>query len=389
MSFELVPLGDLGDIVSGSTPDTTNKSYWGGDISWITPADLTDHEGVYFTGNLRKITEAGYKSCSTKMLPAGSILFSSRAPIGHCAVTSFPLCTNQGFKSIIPNERLDPVYGFFALKFFKPQIKAIGRGATFAEVNKELFENFRIPLPPLAEQERIADLLSRADRLRRLRRYARRLGDTYLQSVFVEMFGDPIKSNPQGKKICELREICSRITDGTHQPPKWAESGIPFIFVSNIVDGKIMFDTRKFISDETWRELQKRCPIEINDILYTIVGSYGNAALVETVRRFSFQRHIAHVKPNVIKIQPEFLLGMMQSFSFREQVERQVRGVAQKTLNLKELQEIKVFVPPCNEQEKYITLRRVYERLRTQQAESERQAEGLFQSLLHEAFSQG
>src|SRR2546421_3686271 len=148
--ISLVPLSKLGEIVSGSTPDTTNKECWGGNISWITPADLTEHSGIYFRGNLRKITQAGYDSCSTKLLPPGSILFSSRAPIGHCAVTTFPLCTNQGFKSIIPNGKLDSIYGFFALKFFTPQIVAQGRGATFAEINKEIFENFCIPLPSLS-----------------------------------------------------------------------------------------------------------------------------------------------------------------------------------------------------------------------------------------------
>jgi type I restriction enzyme S subunit len=109
------------------------------------------------------------------MLPAHSILFSSRAPIGHCAVTAYPLCTNQGFKSIIPNHRLDPVYGFFALMFFTPRIVALGRGATFLEVNKEIIENFELPIPPIPEQKRIAAILSKADRLRRLRRYARTL----------------------------------------------------------------------------------------------------------------------------------------------------------------------------------------------------------------------
>ena len=97
MKSELVALAELGEIVAGSTPDTNNKAYWGGNIPWITPADLTNHQGIYFTGTLRRITEAGYKSCSTRMLPTGSILFSSRAPIGHCAVAAFPLCTNQGF----------------------------------------------------------------------------------------------------------------------------------------------------------------------------------------------------------------------------------------------------------------------------------------------------
>src|SRR3989338_2390316 len=108
-ALEKVPIGELGEIVSGSTPATHVKEYWDGDIPWITPADLSNHTGVFFRGKLRTITRKGYKSCSTRMLPAESIIFSSRAPIGHCAVTTFPLCTNQGFKSIIPNERLHAV----------------------------------------------------------------------------------------------------------------------------------------------------------------------------------------------------------------------------------------------------------------------------------------
>src|ERR1051325_4393008 len=111
---EWKPLGELGEIVSGSTPDTSIKEYWGGDIPWITPADLTNHFGVYFKGELRKITKLGFESCSTRLLPPGVILFSSRAPIGHCAVTTFPLCTNQGFKSIIPNSQLYSAYCYYA-----------------------------------------------------------------------------------------------------------------------------------------------------------------------------------------------------------------------------------------------------------------------------------
>ena len=115
MIYPLVPLRELGEIVSGSTPDTSIKEYWYGDIPWITPADLTDHNEIFLTKELRRITEKGYKSCSTSLIPPGSIVFSSRAPIGHCAVTTYPLCTNQGFKNLIPNKRLDSVFGYFAL----------------------------------------------------------------------------------------------------------------------------------------------------------------------------------------------------------------------------------------------------------------------------------
>lgn len=120
--MNFVAIGDVATVVSGATPKTHEPAYWDGDIPWVTPADLTSHRGVYFKGKVRKITREGYKSCSTNMLPVGSILYSSRAPIGYCAVTTYPICTNQGFKSLIPSENLDSVYGYFILKYLTPKI---------------------------------------------------------------------------------------------------------------------------------------------------------------------------------------------------------------------------------------------------------------------------
>src|SRR5439155_772742 len=105
--------------------------------------------------------------------------------------------------------------------------------------------------------------------------------------------------------------VCVRITDGTHQSPQWSPEGNPFLFVSNIVSGEIDFETQKFISDETHHELTRRSPIEVGDVLYTTVGSYGVPAVVRTKRKFAFQRHIAHLKPDHRLIEPEFLRVML------------------------------------------------------------------------------
>ena len=130
------------------------------------------------------------------------------------------------------------------------------------------------------------------------------------------------------------------------------------MFISNVVNGKLTFDTKKFIAEETYRELMSRCPIEVNDIVYTTVGSYGNAALVETGKPFAFQRHIAHIKPNPEKVVPEFLLGMLQSPFVKRQADAQARGVAQKTLNLSELKNFLVYLPPFKHQLEYVAMRR-------------------------------
>jgi len=224
-------------------------------------------------------------------------------------------------------------------------------------LSRSLYLGQKIPLPPLPEQRRIAAILDKADAVRRKRQQTLVLADQFLHSAFLDMFGDPV-TNPKRWEIVRLLEVSTRVTDGTHQPPTWSESGIPFLFISNIVGGRISFDTRKFISRETWEQLTRRCPIEINDILYTTVGSYGNAAIVDTSRQFAFQRHIAHIKPDTRRIHPEFLVGLLQSPSVRMQATEAVRGIAQKTLNLEDLKRFRVFLPSMAEQERYVRLRR-------------------------------
>lgn len=258
-------------------------------------------------------------------------------------------------------------------------------GTTRGKLTKGAASRIPLLLPPIAEQRRIAAILDRADAVRRKRQEAICLTEELLRSAFLEMFGDPV-TNPKGWEVVQLEQVCRRVTDGTHQPPKWANEGIPFLFVSNIVNGEIDFNVSKYITEESWSSLTERCPIEINDILYTTVGSYGNATLVRTKKRFCFQRHIAHIKPNLDKVHPEFLLGLMQSDGIKRQADRQVRGVAQKTLNLRELKQFQVLVPPLSEQEQYILFRRKVESAMNKQQDELKAQHNLFNSLLQRAF---
>jgi type I restriction enzyme S subunit len=227
--------------------------------------------------------------------------------------------------------------------------------------------------------------LDKADEIIRKRKEAIALTEQLLKSTFLDMFGDPV-INPKGWEVKKLEEVCYKVTDGTHQSPEWSISGIPFLFVSNIVNGEIDFNVSKYISEDFWQKLTLRCPIEINDILYTTVGSYGNVALVRTDKKFCFQRHIAHIKPDNSKINPEFLLGLMQSDGIKRQADQQVRGIAQKTLNLKELKSFQVFNPPINLQKKYAAIRRKIESKLQKQQKMLQESENLFNSLLQKAF---
>ena len=148
-------ISEIGKIVSGATPKTSLPENYGGSIAWITPADLSGYQEKYISRGARNITQAGYDSCSTQLMPAGTVLFSSRAPIGYVAIAQNPICTNQGFKSIVPNESVDSVYLFYQLKYLRKQIQEMGSGTTFKEISAQTLGEVRIVVPSIPEQKRI------------------------------------------------------------------------------------------------------------------------------------------------------------------------------------------------------------------------------------------
>lgn len=150
--WHIAPLGEVGEIVSGATPKTEIPDYWSENnndgIAWISPADLSKQGTLYIARGNKSITNAGFKSCSTKMLPAGSILFSSRAPIGLMAIAENEVCTNQGFKSIDLKEDFMREYIYMTLQNEKDIIAGEGAGSTFDEISAQTFRNYTIALPP-------------------------------------------------------------------------------------------------------------------------------------------------------------------------------------------------------------------------------------------------
>ena len=158
-------ISDIGTVVGGATPSTKKpENYEGGKIAWITPKDLSTFSGRYIERGERNITEIGLKSCSTQLLPPNTVLFSSRAPIGYVAITANEVCTNQGFKSVIPNENTDPLFLFYLLKYNKDKIEGMGSGTTFKEVSGNTMKNIVVNVPTDKKvQEKIAAILGSID----------------------------------------------------------------------------------------------------------------------------------------------------------------------------------------------------------------------------------
>lgn len=209
-------LGDVCEIVSGTTPKSNVPEYWDGEINWVTPAELNDDTTIIYESQ-RKITECAVKDSSLKSFPAGTVILSSRAPIGKVAIAGVEMYCNQGFKNLICSEKIYNKYLFWFLKGKTDFLNSLGRGATFKEISKSIVENIDIPLPPIEKQKNCAVILDKLNELISLRKEQLVKLDELIKARFVEMFGDPML-NQKGFPCYTVDDIIT--FQGGSQPDK-------------------------------------------------------------------------------------------------------------------------------------------------------------------------
>lgn len=210
--WEIKKLGEVCDIVGGSTPKTGESSYWDGEHFWVTPAELDGAK--YISSTSRTITDAGVKSAHLQLLPSGTVLLSSRAPIGKVAITTAPMYCNQGFKNLVCSNKLNNEYAYWFLYSNTEYLNSLGTGATFKEISKRVVEQISIPVPPMEEQERIvAELDCLSGVIEKKREQLKEL-DALAESIFYTMFGDPI-TNEKGWDILPFNEVADIVGGST------------------------------------------------------------------------------------------------------------------------------------------------------------------------------
>jgi len=361
----LIPLGDCCQIISGSTPKRNKPEYWGGDIPWVTPKDLGKLKTPVLKDAPEKITEAGYKSCSTTLLPQGSILFSSRAPIGYVAIAGRPMCTNQGFKSLVPNEYVHSPYLYWCMRKYASDIEALGSGTTFKEVSKGIVERFIIPLPPLEEQRRIAAILDKADGVRRKRKEAIRLTEELLKSTFLEMFGDPV-TNPKGWEVESLGDLVEFRTGKLDSNAAVENGRYPFFTCS-------------------------RVPFSIDEYAFdceALLLAGNNASADYWVKHYKGKFN-AYQRTYILNLKNERIsyFYMQKALDLRlNELKQSSRGTNTKYLTLTILKPIKIQLPNIEVQDKYEAFCRSQETQRGRLTQAFEQSENLFNSLLQRAF---
>ncbi|HBI7032834.1 restriction endonuclease subunit S [Clostridium perfringens] len=165
MKVELLKIKDFASVVSGATPKTNIEEYWNGNFNWITPAEIKEND-KYINNTFRKVSEEGIKSSSLKLLEKGTVLLTSRAPIGKVAIVGKEMYCNQGFKNIVCNKSIvNPEYIFYWLKNNTDYLNSLGRGATFKEISKSIVENIEVPIYSLDVQNKIVEVLNKSQEI--------------------------------------------------------------------------------------------------------------------------------------------------------------------------------------------------------------------------------
>ena len=355
MSWPFVKLKDCVEVVSGGTPKREEPSYWNGDIYWVTPKDLSKQNSIYLHETPEKITKLGLRKSSANLLPVGTVLFSSRAPIGHVAITKTEMASNQGFKSLVPKEGVDSLYLYFCMKFFKPALENLGNGATFKEVSKKVVENFEVPLPPLPVQKQIAAVLEKADTLRQQSQQMEQEFNSLAQSVFLDMFGDPITNSNSFKTISvgELAHVQIGPFGSMLHKSDYVSGGIPLINPTHIVDLKIRPNAEFSITEDKFRELPQY-HLKRGDIIMGRRGEMGRCAVVtEESDGFFCGTGSLIIRPNTDLISSEYLAAMLSSSSVKNWFERESLGATMPNLNKGIVSKLQIPVPPSEVIQKY------------------------------------
>lgn len=338
-------LKDLGTIFTGNTPKKSDKlNYNSNDICFVKPSDISEKEITHINHTEYYIANHAYNSA--RLAPKNSILVTCIGIIGKIAILEKECAFNQQINAIIPNEKkIIPYYLAYALKYKKKSMQDKANAPVVPIINKTEFSEINIKVPSLEKQKKIVNILIKIDKIINWRFQQLNKLNQLVSSLFMELFGSISKSNHK-----KLSDVCKIITDGTHQSQKFVDKGIPFLLVSNITENKIKYNTKKYITRERYDILMKRTPIDLGDILLSTVGSYGHAAIVKELKPFSFQRHIAYLKPDQKLVDSVYLHSAILSEFVQYQIETHIRGIAQKTLNLADIREIKIPVPSKEDQ---------------------------------------
>ncbi len=370
VDWEVAQIGDICEVIGGSTPSTTNKEYWNGNILWATPTDITALKGRTIEDTKQKISAKGLTSCSANILPEGSILMTSRATIGACVINTKPMATNQGFASLVCKERVSNWFIYYLVSLYRKELERLGTGSTFKEVSKKTVKALHIPLPPLTEQKMIADILTNIDNAieetDRIIKKSKELKKGLMQNLITRGIGHKkfketeIGEMPEEWRIDKLKELYeSPIRDfgsfSTTKLVKYVDEGVPFLRSEHFKDGRFSTDNIMYITDEAHKLLLKSI-IKKGDLLFTKIGNIGHADIYHgQYGECNSNATIAKININERKAYKNYIRWVLNSKIAIKQFRGKIISTPPR-INLGEISELKIPLPNYSEQKEIASI---------------------------------
>ena len=358
-AWEQRKLGELADIVGGGTPSTGVSDYWDGDIDWYAPAEIA--EQIYLTSSQRKITEEGYNHSSAKMLPVGTVLFTSRAGIGKTAILTQKGCTNQGFQSIVPHKSdLDSYFIFSRTEELKQYGETVGAGSTFVEVSGKQMANMELMMPKImAEQKAIGQYFAHLDNLITLhqRKYDKLL--SIKKSMLEKMFPR------DGSKFPEIRfsgftdpweqrkvsEVTKFHKQGFYTTEEYGDDKKYYLLRgTDLAENKLILnDTPKInATDKDYQAFKT----EVGDFLIVRSGTVGTYGIVYDDIPAIFGSYLIDFRFDMGQVSNEFFGYFYQSELFKKQLNQIIQRSANTNINAENIKSISIMFPSLDEQKK-------------------------------------
>ena len=392
MEYQRYQLRDIGDIVSGATPKTTVAENFGGAIPWLTPADLSGYTQKYISRGKRNLTQLGYDSCSTQIMPSGTVLFSSRAPIGYTAIAKNPICTNQGFKSIVPKPFVNSEFLYYQLIYLRKTIQDMGSGTTFKEISAKKFGAVQVTIPPLVEQEhiisRIEELFSQLDASVAELKTAKERLKVSRQAVLKEAF-----SKFDGSIEKTISSVCENIVDCPHSTPKWVQKGKLCLRTTNFKPGYLNLSEKNYVSEETFCERISRLAPKPGDVLFSREGAIlGIACIIPDGLEVCMGQRMMLLRPSEDLLN-KYLMYYLNSPKARTLIIENVGGTASPHINVGDIKNFTIPIIPFAQQQSVVaeieSRLSVCDNIEKTVGTALQQAEALRQSILKIAFEGG
>ncbi|HGW4533415.1 TPA: restriction endonuclease subunit S, partial [Klebsiella pneumoniae] len=295
------------------------------------------------------------ENSSTNIIPAGTPIIATRMSLGKIVTASFDSAINQDLKALFLSNGVDRNFFIHWYRSQAQLIESLGTGTTVKGIRLEVLKALSINLPPFFEQKIIAEkldtLLAQVDSTKARLEQIPQILKRFRQVVLAAIVNGKLSTNTEQWKVYSLKNLCVSISDGDHQAPPKSETGIPFLVISDVNKGKIdLENVSRWVPESYYLALKEIRKPSLNDILYTVTGSFGIPVVVNTTKPFCFQRHIAIIKPNSNLINYRFLLFYLESPQIFKHASDVATGTAQKTVSLSSLRNFELSVPSLKEQ---------------------------------------